>query len=132
MNYCSIQDAWGNENYISEQYKKYDNKDNIMEGFSSISNDDIKIENSMEKPNLNYSINDNQHYLEKEFTCDDFFDHIDKCSYCRMRIRKNISSRILEKLTNLVNDNRDTILLVLIILFFAIFLNLILSILRKK
>ena len=24
MNYCSIQDAWGQENYISKQYKNFD------------------------------------------------------------------------------------------------------------
>ena len=26
MNYCSLQEAWGQGNYISKEYKKYDQK----------------------------------------------------------------------------------------------------------
>ena len=43
MNYCSIEDAWKNSGYISDQYKKYDNND-VVETFNDI----------------NYAINDNR------------------------------------------------------------------------
>jgi hypothetical protein len=140
MNYCSIEDAWKNSGYISDQYKKYDNND-VVETFEepTIINNDI-----------NYAINDNRvPTIEKNnkiqynkvvkkinnqncmFTCDNLFDHINKCPKCRMRLRKQFSSKVVKKLQTIIFDNKDTVLLVLISLFIFIFFNLLFSIFRR-
>lgn len=131
MNYCSLEDAWKNSGYISDQYKNYDNKeDNIIENF--------------DQTIINYTINDNHVPIiqkEKEkrvvkkvnmqkcvFTCDDFIDHVSKCSTCRMKLQKKFSSKFIEKIKHIIFKNKDTLLIVLIVLFIMIFLNLFLSI----
>jgi hypothetical protein len=130
MNYCSIEDAWKNSGYISDQYKNYDNKEDIIENF--------------DQTIINYTINDNHVPLvtkEKTvvkkakintqkcvFTCDDFIDHVSKCSKCRMKLQKNVSSKFIEKIKHIIFKNKDTVLIVLIVLFIMIFLNLFLSI----
>lgn len=131
MNYCSIEDAWKNSGYISDQYKNYDNKeDNIIENF--------------DQTIINYTINDNHVPLETKetketkkpkvnmqkcvFTCDDFIDHISKCSNCRMKLQKKFSSKFVEKIKDIIFKNKDTVLIVLIVLFIIIFLNLFVSI----
>jgi hypothetical protein len=144
MNYCSIQDAWGNTNYITEQYKKYDQPHKQVEHFDSVSDsENNKInytpnerpkffkENFEGTPSSSKPIN-HTIYREREFNCDDFFNHISKCSRCRMRMRRNISSKILERMHNFVYYNKDNLLLFLIILFSLIFLNLLLSSFRKN
>jgi hypothetical protein len=64
------------------------------------------------------------------FICDDFFDHLETCKICRMKMRKRFKSNILEKFDNLVIDNKDTILIFLIILFALIFCNLLINIFK--
>lgn len=115
MNYCSLEDAWGKNNYISNQYKKYES-DTIIE------------------PMVNYDINDNQVIPEDKkcvFTCDDFIDHLNKCQKCRMKIKNNLSSKIIKKINHIIFYNKDMILLILIVLFILIFLNLLFSIIKN-
>jgi nitrous oxide reductase len=134
MDYCSLEDAWGKVDYISDQYKKYESKDDIIENFN---------QTTMINDEVNYAINDNR-IPEKiisnkiinnnnnkcVFTCDDFISHLNKCSTCRMRIRKQFSSKIVNKIQHIIFDNKDTVLLILMALFILIFFNLLFSIFR--
>ena len=128
MNYCSLEDAWGKSDYITDQYKKYEN--NTIENFDEV----------------NYAINDNRISeipVEKSkqtkkiiqkcvFTCDDIISHLKKCPKCRMKIKKQFSSKLVNKIQHIIFDNKDTILLILMALFILIFFNLLYSILKKN
>ena len=138
MNYCSIEDAWGKSDYITDQYKKYESKNDIIENFDqTIINDEV-----------NYAINDNrvpERILQKPvqnkkkivqiqkcvFTCDDFISHLNKCQKCRMKLRKQFSSKIFGKIQHIIFDNKDTVLLILMALFILIFFNLLFSIFKR-
>lgn len=131
MNYCSLEEAWDKSDYITNQYKKYESKDNIIENFDNTINNEI-----------NYAINDNrvpeiikQNPIQKKnqqcvFSCDDFFDHLNKCQKCKMKIKKQFSSKIIGKIQHIIFDNKDTILLILMALFILIFFNLLFSIFK--
>lgn len=156
MNYCSIQDAWGNSDYISDQFKKYDNIDlnnNIQSDWNSETtenftntNQEKKIQshqtntnqyntnklkhNQNKNNNINYNTyNHNRNH--RTFNCDDFHEHISKCKHCQLKLQNNISTRIIKKIQFLIYSNKDSFLLVLIILFSIIFLNLFFSLFRK-
>jgi uncharacterized paraquat-inducible protein A len=118
MNYCSIDDAWKNTDYISDQFKLYENpyeKKNVIENFDP--NDKQK----------DYGI---QQAYQCVFTCDNLWEHLNTCQMCRMKIRRRFSSKLIERLQNLVTDNKDTILLVLIAMFILVFFKLLVSIFR--
>tara|TARA_B110000971_G_C19997936_1_gene495267 strand:+ start:49 stop:423 length:375 start_codon:yes stop_codon:yes gene_type:complete len=124
MNYCSIEDAWKNTDFISDQFKIYENpyeKKNIIENFES--NDFQKV--NYEAPTLEVP----KHVCT--FTCDNFWEHLNTCQACRMKIRQRFSSKIVENIQNIILDNKDNVLLVLIIMFILIFFNLLISIFRK-
>ena len=132
MNYCSLEDAWGKSDYITNQYKKYDTVENF---------DQTPINNE-----VNYAINSNtipeiithkpiQNKNTKliqtcVFTCDDFISHLNKCQKCRIKIRKQFSSKIVAKIQQIIFYNKDTVLLILMAFFILIFFNLLFSIFR--
>jgi hypothetical protein len=145
MNYCTIEDAWKNSDYISDQFKLYENpyqKKNIIENF------DYNIKPSNVSENTNFEINNQQpsktvsssenqkpviHNEHKScnFTCDNFWEHLDKCEECRKKIRHQFSSKVVERVQNLILDNKDTIVLILMAIFILIFFNLLVSIFNK-
>ena len=90
--------------------------------------------NSHNNPNYNIHNNklkNNNHTdLNNIFICDDFWDHLNTCKTCRKKIRDKFSSKIIEKLENLILDNKDTILIFLICLFALICCNLFISIFK--
>jgi hypothetical protein len=134
MNYCSLEDAWGRPNYITDQYKKYESKDDIIENFTQ------QQQQQTNDNEVNYAINDNrvpekniknrinQKTVQKcVFTCDDFISHLNKCPSCRMKIKKQFSCKLIDKIQHIIFDNKDTILLILMALFILIFFNLLYS-----
>jgi len=132
MNYCSIEDAWRNSGYISDQYKKYDN--DVVETFNGDINyaiNDNRVETIEKNNNIQYKNDDQINNQNCIFTCDNLFDHLNKCPKCRMRLRKHFSSKVVQKLETIIFDNKDTVLLILIALFILIFLNLLFSIFRR-
>ena len=125
MNYCSIEDAWGNNDYITNNFKKYDNK--VIEKFE---NTNDKLENISEGYTNTYETQKiNKPTIA--YSCNDFFDHLDHCPVCRQKMRDRYSSKLIEKIQNLINDNKDSIVLVLLALFILIFFNLLISIFKK-
>jgi len=187
MNYCLIEDAWKNSNYISDQYSKK----NTIENFDA----NLNVSDNQFTPNQYISTNeygpthdignqyishnrytnqftdnqytdnqytDNQYATEHftsnnqftpnnqytqsipftpnysvqnhkdcKFTCADFWQHLETCHVCKKKIRERHSSRLIERIQNNILDNKDTILLILIILFLLVFFNLLISIFKK-
>jgi hypothetical protein len=130
MNYCSLEDAWGKPDYITDQYKKYENKDDIIENFNPNNEVNYAIDDNRVPEQI--SNNQNRNTIHKcVFTCDDFVNHLNKCHTCKMKIVKQFSSKIVDKIQHIIFDNKDTILLILIALFILVFLNLLFSIFKK-
>jgi hypothetical protein len=156
MNYCSIDDAWNNSEYITNQFKNYDNPYTKKKSIENFSNNDKNNTNNMhdmnEGNNMNTQYLNNQQYINSDvnsdtnsiinnevnaidynnvFICDDFWDHINTCKVCRTKVRDRFSSKIIEKFENIVLDNKDTIVVFLVCLFALIFCNLLITIINR-
>jgi hypothetical protein len=149
MNYCTIEDAWKSSDHLTEQFSFYKKK--TIENFEiqeeklqqNIDNTNINVNANMNtnmNANMNTNMNTNNRqnteqnkndYLDSVFICNDFWDHLNKCSSCRNKMRQRFSSNVMEKFENVVIDNKDTILIFLICLFALIFCNLLVSIINK-
>jgi hypothetical protein len=95
-----------------------------------MNNTNIQEMNNTNIQDMNNKQNKND-YLDSVFICNDFWDHLNKCSSCRNKMRQRFSSNVMEKFENVVIDNKDTILIFLICLFALIFCNLLVSIINK-
>ena len=120
MNYCTIQDAWGKSNSMTTQMKEYmGNTDNIYE---------IQKPQSPQ-PQLNNLKSDElmlliQNIQKKNNECNNFMEHIKTCNTCYNAMRNKFRSPAVEKIYQLVQENRDTILLILIGIAILLILNL--------
>ena len=110
-----------NENKINNQDQNKINNQDQYKDKNKINNQDQKINNT--------KINNTNNY-ENIFICDDFLDHLETCKVCRMKMRNRFKSNIIEKIDNIIIDNKDIILLLLLILFALIFCNLIITIFK--
>jgi len=137
MNYCSIQDAWGNCNRYSKQYKNYMNdteedspapkcnkKDkcyiNNIENFGN----DNDTENVIDKKLEDHSINYDEH-MDELADCDKFLVHIKNCRQCNQKMRNYFKPQILENFQDLIENNKDTIVLILIGISILLIFNMI-------
>ncbi len=122
--YNNTQNQYNNTPYNNTPYNNtpYNNTENQYNNIPNQSNTYRQYNNTYK-----------QHYNNNKcmFTCDDFWEHINKCSECRNKIRKRFSSKLIETLQNIIMDNKDNIVLVLILLFILVFFNLLLSVFRK-
>jgi hypothetical protein len=126
MNYCSIEDAWKNTDFISDQFKIYENpyeKKNIIEKFDQ----NVNYEAPKKPKHVNYETP--KHVCT--FTCENFWEHLNTCQTCRMKIRQRFSSKMIENIQNIILDNKDNVLLVLIIMFILVFFNLLVSVFKR-
>ena len=123
MNYCSINDAWGQNNYISNQYKKFDNQYKPQ----TQSQPTKKIQNKIKKKPIEKFTNHKKHFTN----CSSFFNHLKTCKKCNHRMREQFKSKILENFEDIIQNNRDIIVLILVGLCFMIFFNMIMHITSK-
>ena len=132
MNYCTIQDAWGNNNEFSNQYKNYmNNKDNISNVQNNTTHTATAIANVSQ---LGEPIkNTTEHFNNTVKTghlcdindCMQFIEHISTCRECRNKMRDHFKPKIIEKMTDMIEDNKDIIVLILIGLSILLFFNMI-------
>ena len=130
MNYCTIQDAWGNNNEFSNQYKNYmnnkDNKNNMQvpQTNKSMITDvsSLSVPVNTEHFNSN-TINPNTLYHINN--CTNFIEHIRTCKECRAKMRDYFKPKIIEKMNDIIEDNKDIIVLILIGLSILLFFNMI-------
>jgi len=137
MNYCSIDDAWG-DGKITNQFQKYMNDDVVVEPIKKINQEPVKntciaSENNIEKFTNN---NTNNHTINHtQLTCDDVFNHIHTCKYCynRLYYKFNVPHKndVINNLYNIINNNKDTIVIILIGFFIVLFLKLVNDVTNK-
>jgi hypothetical protein len=143
MNYCSIQDAWGKNDYITNQYKKYNNPyqqrhNPYQQGHNPYQQrhnpyqqkNTPERENSFPKKTLekfSSAQNKLKKHISKINNCDDFIKHLNVCKKCQFAIRNKYRPKILENFTNIIETNKDIIVLILIGISILLFFNLIYS-----
>lgn len=125
MNYCSLEDAWGRSNIPSNQFNQYmDNKFSETESKSCKTNKKVEHFNETKKSPkrmINYYDDD----YEEAYGCDNFFNHIKNCRRCYNRVKNQVKPHILENFQEMVDGNKDTIVLILVGIFILLFFNLI-------
>lgn len=114
MNYCSIEDAWGKSNMVSNQFKEYMTDLNP----SLVNNSEKQIEHftDIEKPKMKKYINDD---------CEQFMIHVRNCRKCYNKMKNQFKPQLVEKFQNIIDENRDTIVIILIGISILLFFNLI-------
>jgi len=131
MNYCSINDAWG-DNKISDQFQKY--KTDKTDKTDKICLDPTKMTCPVKESNNIEQFTQNNHKVEN-LTCDNILNHINQCKHCyhKMYNRFNIPQKneFINNLHYIINNNKDTIVLMLIGLFIVMFFKLVNSISSK-
>lgn len=121
MNYCSLQEAWGQNDYITTQYKKYNSEYNHSDSFNS--------EKTLE--NLSSDENHTDH-IEKIDNCNDFFLHLKSCKKCQKMIENKYRPKILETFSEILDDNKDIVVLILVGICIMLFFNLVNSITKNE
>lgn len=108
MIYCSLEDAWGKSNDINypDSIKQESCKNNL--------------------PKLNSSI---ECFTNSEMSCQLIIDHINSCESCYSKINKK--SRLMNIINSLVDEYRDTLILILLGIFIVLFINLITNITKN-
>lgn len=116
MNYCTIQEAWGKDK-ITNCYKEYMLNANI----DKFENTDIEKFDNTNVDNVKYNIN----YDQNNDECEKIFLHIKKCKKCHNKLKKYFKSNVNNLLYDIIEDNKDIIIIILITIFILLFINLI-------
>lgn len=132
MNYCSIQDAWGKPNTISNQLKEYNNTknkdDDNKKNYKYNNEDDKEHFADVRSENVpNYYRNNTRSESRKNtyYNCAEIMNHLKNCKVCANNIRKQYRSPLLDNINNMIDDNRETLVLVLMGISILLFINLI-------
>ena len=123
MNYCSIEDAWGSGcNSMSNQIDEYINQKN-----PTPKKDKINLDYEVKKSKNTNKLKKIDSYDEdKEINlCDDYLLHIKSCRKCYNRMRNQFRPHLIENFQCIVDDNKDTIVLILVGISILLFFNLI-------
>jgi hypothetical protein len=115
MNYCSIQDAWGQNDYITNQFNKYNNRYNVSDN----------PKNTLEK------FSSEKNHFKNINNCNDFFLHLNKCKKCQRQVRNKYRPKILENFSNILDTNKDIVVLILVGICIMLFFNLVNSVTKN-
>jgi len=119
MNYCTIQEAWGQVNHISNNFKNYDNniekkiEKKTIENFENSNNNIIKNKES--------SKHSYKYHRDSKLNCNNFFNHMKNCRQCQIKMRNEFRPKLLENFEDIIQTNRDIIVLILVGLCFIIY-----------
>lgn len=137
MNYCSIEEAWGTHNNASNQFKEhmtntgdYNRKANIEYTTESEYKPEYKPEHKPEhkpeyKPSpivIEEKVYNTDNRIDELNNCDSFILHVRNCKKCYNKIQNQHKSNQIERI---IDENRDTIVLILIGIAILLFFNLI-------
>jgi len=124
MNYCSIQDAWGNS--IANSYTNYmkDKNNNNNQSFN-ITQQPLPLDITHELYSDTNIVNNNEKINNS--ICNNYLTHIQHCKSCQLQIEKynNNKYSIINYLFKFTEDNKDFVILGFILLFVLLFINLI-------
>ena len=134
MNFCSIEDAWG-DNKISDQFQKYKSDKVSLDkvGSDKVCSNPQKLECTVKesKPIEHFTENNNYEVL----TCDKFIKHINQCNHCYNKLYHKFNvpqkNEFINNLHNIINNNKDTVVLILIGIFIVMFFKLVNNITSK-
>ena len=138
MQFCTINEAWGNNEYITENLKneKSDTEKNIeTQSDSPIKETFKKIKK--QKKNIYYNATEDSIYENFTDTINDkrerekLISKVLKSRRCRDVLRKKFRPNLINKLILILDDYRDVIVLVLIGFSVIIFLNMIYNLNRN-
>lgn len=125
MNYCSLNDAWGNTDFISSQFKDYMNQNNSQqivdkktETFANIKKPDTFVN----IPTQHIKQRKYEHFEDEDMDCDDIINHVKKCRKCFKRLRSLMKPNALE---GIIDENREVIIMILIGISIMLFFNLV-------
>jgi hypothetical protein len=126
MNYCSIQEAWGHNNYISKEYNNFEKplEKNVIQRKPVIQKKTIEkfSNNKIKKFNTN----------KQQLYCNDFINHLKDCRSCQIKLRDQFRPKILENFEDIIQTNRDIIVLVLVGICIMLFFNILTSTVKEK
>lgn len=117
MQFCSLNEAWGNDNKISDNYYK-NNQQKVKEHFSPISND-----NNLD---TNNSINSSK--IINNLSCDKVIYHVLNCPHCSKIIKQKLYGSLYNSIRNSVEEYREPLVLILTTIFIILIINLIIKI----
>ena len=144
MNYCSLEDAWGCNN-PSKQIKSYqiERMTNTNEEIptqqptqqatqqatqrathqatqqaTQQATHQATMQPTMQPTNIVYT-------EQQEYDCDKVLNHIKNCKSCYNKYRNHFRPQLIENINNMINDNKDVIVLILIGISILLFFNLI-------
>lgn len=69
-----------------------------------------------------------QQLAYSNYGCDPFIAHISQCDKCRNRISNLYRPKLVENFQNIINDNKDTIVIVLLGIAILLFFNLLMNV----
>lgn len=122
MNYCSIQDAWGQNDYITNQLNKYNDRYNISDN----------PKNTLEKFSSEKNPKNPKNHFKNINNCNDFFLHLNKCKKCQRLVRNKYRPKILENFSNILDTNKDIVVLILVGICIMLFFNLVNSVTKNE
>jgi len=135
MNYCSIEDAWKENNTFSNQKNIIENFDNNQtnNNLSNQTNNNLSNQtnnnNDLQNQNNNNLLNQtNNDLIISNCDCDKLIDYVLKCTECHDKLlnilNKNKYYSIINNLISIIRRNRDNIIIILVSLFILLLLNL--------
>lgn len=114
MQFCDINEAWGNENFITEHYTNIQN--NLKEHFSPVSQNLDLVSKTSKNENKN-----------KTMTCKEIISHVMSCPQCSKQLKIKMFGIFYNNIRNTIENYREPITLVLITLFIILTINLIIK-----
>jgi hypothetical protein len=127
MQYCLLNEAWAAPDKITNQYDQY-MKSN--QSCNNITHDKHNITKSNDNNTVEKFTQDNEYTISYKKNnnisdCEQLLQHIKNCKECSSKLRSNNRPMILDNISDLVNENRDVIVLILMGMFIMLFFNLI-------
>jgi hypothetical protein len=141
MNYCSLEDAWGkktsmlpekikpSEQTLQASFPKEQSlqEHSQRESFGMITQDDERLTKIRK-------------HVEEIYNCDGIMNHLRHCRTCYNKMKHNFSKpsnielfrpSLTEHFEGLIDDNRDSIVLILVGISILLFINLINNVTKK-
>lgn len=118
MQFCSLNEAWGNDSKISDNYYQ-NNQNKLKEHFSPLT------------PDYNNSNNNNSNKKNSKITklsCEQVITHALKCPHCSKIIKQKLYGSLYSTIRNSVEEYREPLVLVLTTIFIILIINLIIKI----
>jgi hypothetical protein len=146
MNYCSLEDAWGKktsmlpekiippEQSLHASYPMEESQKGSSQKGSSQKEQSQR--DSFQKESFSMFTKDNERldkikkHVEEIYNCDGIMNHLRHCRSCYNKMKQNFPkesfrSSLTEHFEDLVDDNRDSIVLILVGISILLFINLI-------